>query len=606
MFSGQRSRRASARRSPGTAATELHGPPLEAVRRQVTGEGLTALDPSRLSPARYQSDLDRLSAASFDVLVVGGGIVGAGVALDAATRGLRVALIEACDWGSGTSSRSSKLIHGGLRYLQMLDFALVYQALAERVVLLRIAPHLVRAIPILYPLRRRVIDRSYVGAGVLLYDVMARLSGSGAGIPFHRQLSRRRAHTRAPALRSDVIGAIEFFDGQVDDARYVLSVVRTAAAHGATVANRVKATALLRDGDRVSGARVRQTESGLEFDIHARVVVAATGAWSEEFQDMAGDLSAMRVQPAKGVHLVVPRRCIESETALMLPTDRSVLFVLPWGKHWIIGTTDTPWEHDLGRPAASAADIDYLLDTLNGVLHSPLSRADIESVFVGIRPLIAGAGKETTKLSREHAVGQPLPGLVVISGGKYTTYRVMARDAVDVALEAIGSPAHPSCTERVLLVGAEGFAELECSATELGSARGIESATVSRLIHRYGTNVHDLLRMIDEDPTLSHAIGQSEYLRAEVAYAVSHEGARRLEDVLSLRTRLSMESRERGLDEAAEVAAIMAPLLGWDEQRSEEEVRNYRMYIAAAVASEAAPDDASAAECLRDVAGFPD
>jgi glycerol-3-phosphate dehydrogenase len=550
-----------------------------------------------LSPERYASDLARLEGRSFDVLVVGGGIVGAGAALDAASRGLRVAVVEAQDWASGTSSRSSKLIHGGLRYLQMYDFALVREALRERAVLLRLAPHLVHPVPILYPLRHRVVERAYVGAGVLLYDLLARTGGTSAGLPFHRQLSRSQTFAVAPALdRRRYVGAVQYYDGQVDDARHTLMVLRTAASHGAVVTNRMRAIELVREGGKVVGARVEQSETGRVTQVRASVVVSATGVWTEQFESLGGRVDALKVQPSKGVHLVVPRRCIDSSTALILPTEKSVLFVLPWGEHWIIGTTDTPWSHALAEPAASAADIEYLLATVDSALARPIAREDVESVYVGLRPLIAGAGEETTKLSREHAVNRALPGLVLVSGGKYTTYRVMARDVIDAAVDHAAIVASPSRTESVPIVGSAGYAQLAARPETLEGSAGLSHEQVERLLGRYGSLASEVLAPARSDPTLLAPVARSGgYLRAEVTYAVTHEGARHVEDVVVRRTRAAIETADRGADAAAEVATLMAPLLGWDDARVEEEVRGYRDQLAAEVDAELQPDDDRAA-----------
>jgi glycerol-3-phosphate dehydrogenase len=535
-----------------------------------------------------------------DVLVVGGGIVGAGSALDAASRGLRVGVVEAQDWAAGTSSRSSKLIHGGLRYLQMLDFVLVREALRERAVLLRTSPHLVHPTPFLYPLRHRIWERAYVGSGVLLYDLLARSSGTSGGVPFHRQLSRRRALALASSLRPDLlVGAIQYYDAQVDDARHTLSVLRTAAGYGAHVANRVLVTGLVRDGDAIAGARLCLVETGEEIEVRARVVLSATGVWTETIESLAGRGGAMAVRPSKGIHLVVGRDKIRSETALILPTEQSVLFVLPWGEHWLVGTTDTEWDFDKARPAASAADVDYLLRELNSVLVSPLAREDVESVYVGLRPLIAGAQDKTTKLSREHAVGRPAPGLVVVSGGKYTTYRVMARDAVDAAVEHGGLDAPPSRTEQIGIVGAEGFAERWQDRSRGASEHGLELARYERLLRRYGSLVDEVLAQAPGGSLTEPLAGAPGYLRAEVVYAATHEGARHLEDVLARRTRAALDAPNRGLDAAEEVAALLAAPLGWDGATTAREVEDYRAQVAAERLAESMADDAAADATVR-------
>lgn len=380
-----------------------------------------------------------MAERELDVLVLGGGVVGAGTALDAVTRGLSTGLVEARDWASGTSSRSSKLIHGGLRYLEMLDFDLVREALKERGLLLeKLAPHLVRPVPFLYPLQHKGWERLYAGTGVALYDAMAMTHSHGRGLPVHRHLSRRHALRVAPCLKKDaLVGALQYYDAQVDDARFVLNLVRTAAAYGARTANGTRVTGFLREGERVVGARVQDVEGGGEYEIRAKQVVNATGVWTDDTQAMVGERGQIHVRASKGIHLVVPKDRIHSSTGLILRTERSVLFVIPWGRHWIVGTTDTAWDLDKAHPAASSADIDYLLEHVNSVLAVPLTRDDVEGVYAGLRPLLAGESDATSKLSREHTVAHPVPGLVVVAGGKFTTYRVMAKDAVDAAVHGL-------------------------------------------------------------------------------------------------------------------------------------------------------------------------
>ena len=402
---------------------------------------------SALSPAARDRALTALAATrtdgELDVLVVGGGIVGAGTALDAVTRGLATGLIEQRDLASGTSSRSSKLIHGGLRYLEMFDFGLVREALEERGLLLtRLAPHLVKPVAFLYPLHH-TWERPYVGAGLALYDAMAMAGKYDMGVPKHAHLFRKQVARIAPDLRTeDLKGAIRYYDAQVDDARLVLTVARTAASHGAHVATRTRATGFVREGERVVGVRAVDLESGREIEVRAKVVVNAAGVWTDEIQEMVGGRGALHVQASKGIHLVVPRDRIRSEAGFIARTETSVLFVIPWGQHWIIGTTDTDWNLDKAHPAASRADIDYLLAHVNTLLREPLDHADVVGVYAGLRPLVTGAREPTSRISREHTVVAPVPGLVMIAGGKLTTYRVMAKDAIDVAvpMRATASP----------------------------------------------------------------------------------------------------------------------------------------------------------------------
>ncbi|MFD1212629.1 glycerol-3-phosphate dehydrogenase/oxidase [Arthrobacter sp. GCM10027362] len=560
------------------------------------------MDAGALSPQDREDTLAALRATAgrgreLDILIVGGGVVGAGAALDAATRGLDTAIVEARDWASGTSSRSSKLIHGGLRYLEMLDFALVREALQERGLLLeRIAPHLVRPVPFMYPLTKRFIERPYVGAGVALYDIMAAAQDHGRGVPLHKHLTRRAMLRAAPSLKDDAfVGAIRYYDAQVDDARLVVNLVRTAAAYGARAANRLKVVNFLREGERVVGARVSNQEDGTEFDIHAKQVVNATGVWTDETQAMVTDRGQLKVRASKGIHLVVPRDRFQSTVGLILRTEKSVLFVIPWGRHWIIGTTDTDWNLDKAHPAASSKDIDYLLEHVNRVLKRPLTREDVEGVYAGLRPLLAGESDSTAKLSREHVVAHPVPGLVVVAGGKYTTYRLMARDAVDEAVRTLDERVASSCTENIPLLGADGFQANWNKRSRLAERAGVHVARVEHLLNRYGSLADEVLALIARQPELAEPLpGADDYLRAEVVYAATHEGARHIHDVLTRRTRISIEAWDRGVSAAPVVAELMAPLLGWSRAQVDREVRHYLARVDAERLSQEQPDDVSA------------
>jgi glycerol-3-phosphate dehydrogenase len=555
-----------------------------------------------LSPTGRREAIARMAENELDVLIVGGGVVGAGSALDAVTRGLTTAIVEARDWASGTSSRSSKLIHGGLRYLEMLDFGLVREALRERGLLLdRIAPHLVKPVPFLYPLQHRVWERAYAGTGVALYDAMAITSGAfksstGHGLHHHRHLTRRQALREAPCLRKDALtGAIQYWDAQMDDARFTMTVVRTAVSFGALAANRVRVTGFLRQGERVTGALVTDLETGEEFEVRARQVINATGVWTDDTQGMADTRGQFHVRASKGIHLVVPRDRLPSSTGLILRTEKSVLFVIPWGRHWIIGTTDTDWKLAKAHPAASAQDIDYLLEHVNSVLNSPLTREDVEGVYAGLRPLLSGESESTSKLSREHVVGHPVPGLVVVAGGKFTTYRVMAADAVDEAARTMDTRIPDSCTAELPLVGADGYRPLWNQRRALAATSGIHVARVEHLLNRYGACIHELLDMLRADPSLARPLpGADDYLAVEARYAVTHEGAMHLEDVLTRRTRISIEAWDRGVAAAPEVADLMAGLLGWTDEDKKREVDRYFARVAAERESQTKPDDDSA------------
>ncbi|MBG6179782.1 glycerol-3-phosphate dehydrogenase/oxidase [Arthrobacter sp. CAN_A1] len=552
-----------------------------------------------LSPKNREDAIAALKATSesgkeLDILIVGGGVVGAGSALDAVTRGLDVGMVEARDWASGTSSRSSKLIHGGLRYLEMLDFALVQEALKERGLLIqRIAPHLVRPVPFLYPLTRRFFERPYVGAGILLYDTMGMTSGNSRGVPMHKHLSRRGTLRAAPSLKDDaMVGSIRYYDALVDDARYVVNMVRTAGHYGAKVANRVTVVDFLREGERVVGARVKDQETGEQFDIRAKQVINATGVWTDETQAMVTDRGQMKVRASKGIHLVVPRDRFQSTVGLILRTEKSVLFVIPWGRHWIIGTTDTDWDLDKAHPAASSKDIDYILEHVNKVLRRPLTREDVEGVYAGLRPLLAGESDSTAKLSREHVVAHPVPGLVVVAGGKWTTYRVMAKDAVDEATRALDERVPASCTETVPLLGAEGYKAAWNKRARMAERSGVHVARVEHLLQRYGSHAEDILALIREDRALGEPLpGADDYLGAEVVYAVTHENARHIDDVLTRRTRISIESWDRGVSAAPAVAALMAPFLEWSDAQVDREVKHYLARVEAERLSQEQPDD---------------
>ncbi len=535
-----------------------------------------------LSPSARDAALDALASTELDVLVVGGGVVGAGTALDAVTRGLTTGLVEQRDFASGTSSRSSKLVHGGLRYLEMLDFALVKEALEERGLLLtRLAPHLVKPVPFLYPLRHRAWERPYVGAGLTLYDAMAKAGKYDVGVPRHRHLSKRQVQRIAPDLRPEaMVGAIRYYDAQVDDARLVVTIARTAATYGAHLASRTKVVGFLREGERVTGARVVDLESGREIEVRARVVVNAAGVWTNDIQELVGGRGSLSVQASKGIHLVVPRDRIRSETGLIMRTSVSVLFVIPWGRHWVIGTTDTPWNLDKAHPAASRADIDYLLGQVNTVLKEPLGPEDVEGVYAGLRPLASGESEPTSRISREHTVVAPVPGLVMIAGGKLTTYRLMGRDAVDAAAHSLvtvdGVAVPQSVTDVVRLVGADGFETRTNQRSTLAHSSGLHPARIDHLLGRFGGLVDEVLALVAERPDLAAPLeGTEDYLRAEVVYAVSHEGARHLDDVLTRRTRISIETFDRGVASARPAAELMAGELGWDQERLDAEVDHY-------------------------------
>jgi len=562
------------------------------VERRRSRREETGVTEAKLGPEAREETWRRLGAETFDLVVIGGGVVGAGTALDAATRGLRVALVEARDLASGTSSRSSKLFHGGLRYLEQLEFGLVREALRERELMLtRLAPHLVKPVSFLYPLTHRVWERPYTASGLLLYDTM----GGARSVPGQKHLTRAGALRMVPALKRDaLIGGIRYYDAQADDARHTMTVARTAAHYGAVVRTSTQVVGFLREADRVSGVRVRDVENGAETDIHANAVVNCTGVWTDELQHLSGSRGRFRVRASKGVHIVVPRDRIVSESGLILRTEKSVLFVIPWRNHWIVGTTDTDWNLDLAHPAATKNDIDYILDHVNSVLATPLTHDDIEGVYAGLRPLLAGESEETSKLSREHAVARVAPGLVAIAGGKYTTYRVMAADAVDAASPDLGR-LQPSITDKVPLLGADGYHALVNQADHLAAQHGLHPYRVRHLLDRYGSLVHEVLALGDGKPELLKPIEHAnDYLGVEAVYAASHEGALHLEDILARRTRISIEYPHRGADCAEQVARMVAPVLGWSEETIAREVEVYNARVTAERDSQTEPSDEAA------------
>ena len=547
----------------------------------------------RLGPEYRQSALRQLSTQRVDVLVVGGGITGVGCALDAITRGLSVAVVEQRDLASGTSSRSSKLIHGGLRYLEQFEFSLVKEALTERGLLLsQLAPHLVQPVDFLYPLTK-FWERLYVGLGIGLYDLLAGWGGNP--LPRHKHLSRKGVSSRAPALASHVCrGAIVYSDASVDDARYVISAARTAAGLGSLVLTSTKVTGIVHSNGRVSGAEVKCLETGQEFEVSCGTVVNATGVWSGDIEEYAGGNNS-RVRASKGIHLLIPRNRLDLEAGLILRTSQSVLFVIPWDQHWIVGTTDTDWNLDRAHPAASRKDIDYLLSTLNQVLSTPLGSDDVVGVYAGLRPLLTGESEQTSKLSREHAVSISTPGLVSISGGKYTTYRLMASDTIDaVGIDQdLDLPA--SKTASVPLIGAAGYSKVRSEAEKIAQDTGLGLNVIDHLISRHGDRIGEILELISARPDLADPlVSNHPYLRAEVVHAVRSEAALHLEDVLTRRTRLSVETWDRGTGPARQVAELMARELGWGAATIDNEVDHYLRRVESERESNTQLDDLTA------------
>ena len=531
---------------------------------------------SQLGPDQREAAISQLGTEQFDILVIGGGVNGVGAALDAASRGLKVALIEAQDIASGTSSRSSKLIHGGLRYLEQYDFKLVREALHERELMVStLCPHLVKPVGFLFPLTEKFKERTYVGAGLALYDA---LRGFQRALPWHKHLSQRQINEIAPSLRHDIVtGAIKYFDAQVDDARHTMSVARTAARHGAIIATQVSAESLIREGKRVVGVNALDLESGKKIAIKASATIMCAGVWSDQLHELFDLTPGYNVTMSKGAHIVVPGSAIKSDAGIILKTPVSVLFIIPWGDKWIVGTTDTPYEGDRAEPLASKEDVQYILDQANRVLEPKLRADEIIGVYAGLRPLVANnKSATTTKLSREHTVDRPAAGFVSIAGGKYTTYRVMAKDVVDRAVIELRRLTQESVTEKLPLIGADGYFALEQQKERIAQDSGLDVETVTHLLNRHGALISEILELIEEQPKLATKLDVAlPYIEAEIVYAASHEGARSVDDVISRRTRLSFEAVNHGVHLADEVAALIAPVLGWSAKERKESIAQY-------------------------------
>ncbi len=547
-----------------------------------------------------QAALRRLGRDTFDVVVVGGGITGCGVALDAAARGLRTGLVEAADFASGTSSASSKLVHGGLRYLQHGEIRLVYEALAERQRLLANAPHLVHPLPFLIPLfardgeRRsraavRGLAKAYSSA-LTLYDLTGGLRIGHR----HRRVTAMVARAHLPALRADrLVDSFVYWDAQADDARLTLAVARTAVSHGAAAANHAPVDELIERDGRVAGVRLTD---GTE--IRAGVVVNAGGVWSERIAGLGPTpVDHPPIRPAKGVHVTVraDRLPCDWGAVLAVPGDRRSIFVVPWdaagsasadggaGRFTYIGTTDTDHDGPLEGPAATPDDVAYLLGAVNAWTGASLSAADVTGTWAGLRPLIREeADAATADLSRRHQVVASPHGLVTVTGGKLTTYRLMAADTVDAVMRLLGRRLTYAPTRHLHLWGADGSE----TAAEPGRAErlGIDAALLAHLARRYGGEAGALAAMIAADPTLGDPLVPGlPYVGAEAVFAARYEMAGTLADVLLRRTRAWILDQEATRAAAPDVAALLAGELGWDAERA-----------AAEVTTLAAPDRAAA------------
>jgi len=543
---------------------------------------------SSLNPDQRAEDLSRLAKEHFDVLVIGGGINGVGVALDAVTRGLTVALVEGNDFASGTSSRSSKLIHGGLRYLEQYDFKLVREALHERELLVSsLAPHLVKPVAFLYPLHEKVKERTYVGAGLALYDA---LRGFKRALPGHKHLSQKTISEIAPSLRTDVVtGAIRYFDAQVDDARHTMMIARTAKRHGAAIITHAKVDSLIKKGKRVTGAVVADLNSKKKINVKASTVIMCAGVWSDQLHKSFGIEPGYEVKMSKGVHITLPGNAIKADEGIIIKTAVSVLFIIPWKDQWMIGTTDTEYLGDPNSPLADRSDVQYIIEQANRVLSPRISSEQVIGVFAGLRPLVANKKDvDTTKLSREHTVDRPVPGFVSLAGGKYTTYRVMAKDAVDMATNDITKLTSESITSKLPIIGADGYWALTQQVDALAARYNLKTETIVHLLNRYGSDISDLLELISEDRKLATPVTRDlPYLKAEIVYAVIAEGAQTVADVMERRTRIWFEAPNFGVDLAQSIADLMASYLGWKAPQKKASVAEYIKLVESAKKSAA-------------------
>ncbi|MGA0863458.1 MAG: FAD-dependent oxidoreductase [Ilumatobacteraceae bacterium] len=517
-----------------------------------------------------RGSLEKLRGGSFDVVVIGGGITGAGVALDAASRGLTVAILERDDFASGTSSKSSKLIHGGLRYLQQGDVRLVYQALRERKRLRRNAPHLVSVLPFMIPVltKNGVVSRKIaraLGSAMWMYD----LTGGWRIGRLHRRLSADKAHRHMPTMdRRRISSAYLYYDAEADDARLVLAVLRTAADHGAVVANRARLEGI----DSTAGSHVltvRDTMSGEQFTMTSRAVVNAAGVWSDDVRAADEGTHPDTIRPAKGVHITVPWEKVRNDIAVVIPVprDRRSLFVVPWVPrgdgtfHFTyVGTTDTDYAGPIDDPQCSRDDIDYVLAALNASVDTNVTVDDVTGVWSGLRPLVkttddSKKSARTADLSRMHKVATSATGVVTVTGGKLTTYREMAEDAVDEVCRQLGSNTR-SRTKRLPIRGARG-------------RRTRATASDAHLDSRHGSDSSVVKELIAHDPSLAEPLVPGlPYLRAEVLHAVRSEMALSVDDVLTRRTRVRLQNRRAALAAADYVADLLAAELDWsDEQR---------------------------------------
>lgn len=522
-----------------------------------------------------EENLARLADETFDVLVIGGGITGAAIARDAAMRGFRTALVEKGDFAIGTSSRSTRLVHGGIRYLEYGEFRLVFDACTERRILRRIAPRLVRPLAFLYPLYAGQRPPAWkLRLGLTLYDALSLFRN----VQNHRWLSPQEAAQREPLIGGrGLIGAGRYYDAQVDDARLTLTMARAAHIHGAVGVNYAPVIGLMKAGGQVVGAQVVDGRTGREIEVRARVVVNATGIWADHIRALDEPTARPILRPTKGIHLLIPSDRLPAHHAVIFtsPRDGRHMFVIPWKDFALIGTTDTDYQGDLDNPTADSGDVEYLLEAVNHLFPGArITEADIVSTFAGLRPLVAAPGHPSA-VSRTHVIVESPSGLVTITGGKLTTARRMAEEVTDRVQKRLaqrGVAARSGCRTQEPLEGAQ----IETVETEMPDGR-----VARHLVETYGGDARWILGYIEENPALGEPIVPGlPYLLAEALYAVGHEMALTLGDVLIRRTHVIYDARDGGLGRARAVAEVIAPRLGWDAAEIGRQLADYAAQVA--------------------------
>lgn len=529
-------------------------------------------NPYSAGPIDRATALERLDGHNFDLLVIGGGITGAGVALDAASRGLEVALIEKNDFASGTSSKSSKLIHGGLRYLEHREFRLMYQALSERDLLTKIAPHLVTPVPFFWPKWAGASPKA--GVGLWIYDVMAGIRN----VRRHDRINEKRAKQVAPSSRKSSGGYV-YYDSQTDDTRLTLAVLQAARKAGAVICNHLEAVDLLEINETAVGCEASDILSGASIKIRAGDLVNATGVWADDIR-MAEDPRAARyLRPSKGVHLVLDRAALPIEAAVIFPsTDRSLIFAVPWRSSVIVGTTDDEYEGSLDFPTVTPAERQYLLDSLSRCFDREFAEADVVGAFAGLRPLLQDPQFDTTRdLSRRHSISRGPKGVITVTGGKLTTYRLMAEQVVDLVTRRQGR--YLRCVTASLRLGVTDLGSTIATTQGAADRLDLSPAVAESLVRSYGDDAPDVLRLAEELELIAPVVADLPYLKAELVWGIRKEMAMTAEDSLARRMRLSLEDSAMGLKDRQWVEDVMTQETGQTRDVVKTGINTYERHV---------------------------